>query len=122
MQGYRYAITRFGEIPVRRTEKRRVGITGEIYMKFSRLGNDDIEQFVLEHGGEPYSGGFINYCIYLVDAESYKAKRYGNGGEIGRCRDKAEKRAYDGVLRYLCSLQQELFACIAEGGRFYTDM
>ena len=120
--GYRYAIEQFDGIPVCRTEKRRVGITGEIYMKFSRLGNDDIEQFILEHGGEPYSGGFINYCIYLVDAESYKAERYGSDRGIGHCRDRAEKKVYDGVLHYLCKLQRELFACIAEGGRFNTDL
>lgn len=122
IQGYRYAIAQFGEISVHQIEKRRVGITGEIYMKFSRLGNDDIEQFVLDHGGEPYSGGFINYCIYLVDAESYKAERYGSGEQIGRWRDGAEKKVYDGVLGYLCRLQQELFACITEGGRFDTDL
>lgn len=121
LQGYRHAIERFGEIPVYREKKRRVGITGEIYMKFSRLGNDNIEQFVLDHGGEPYSGGFINYCIYLVDAESYMAERCGRGGKIGR-RNGAEKKLYDAVLRYLCGLQEELFACISEGGRFHTDL
>lgn len=120
--GYRYAIAQFKEIPVRRTEKRRVGITGEIYMKFSRLGNDDIEQFVLDHGGEPYSGGFINYCIYLVDAERYKAEQYGSGEKMGHLRHRAEKKVYDRVLRYLCRLQRELFASIAEGGRFDTDL
>lgn len=122
LQGYRYAIERFGEIPVRREKKRRVGITGEIYMKFSRLGNDDIEQFVLDHGGEAYCGGFINYCIYLVDAERYIAERYGNGGKGGQWRDGAAKRVCDALLRWLCRLQQELFACIAEGGRFDTDL
>lgn len=122
LQGYHYAIERFGEIPLRREKKRRVGITGEIYMKFSRLGNDDIERFVLDHGGEPYSGGFINYCIYLMDAECYMAKRYGNGGKVGQWRDGAEKKVCDALLRYLCRLQRELFACIAEGGRFDTDL
>ena len=122
LQGYRHAIERFGEIPLRPEKKRRVGITGEIYMKFSRLGNDNIEQFILDHGGEPYSGGFINYCIYLVDTESYMAERCGSGEKIGQWRDGAEKKVYDAVLRYLCGLQEELFACISEGGRFHTDL
>jgi len=122
LRGYRYAVERFGGIAVRPEKKRRVGITGEIYMKFSRLGNDEIEQFVLDHGGEPYSSGFINYCIYLVDAESYMAGRCGSGGKPGRCRDRAKEKTCDAVARYLCGLQDELFACIAEGGRFDTDL
>ena len=120
--GYRYAIEQFRRIPVRQEKKRRVGITGEIYMKFSRLGNDNIEQFIMDHGGEPYSGGFINYCIYLVDAESYKAEQYGAGERIKQCYSRAEKKVIDAVLHYLCRLQKELFECIAESGRFYTDL
>ena len=122
ISGYRYAIEQFRCIPVHQEKKRRVGITGEIYMKFSNLGNDNIERFVMEHGGEPYSGGFINYCIYLVDAESYKAEQYGAGERIKQCYNRAEKKVIDAVLRYLCRLQKELFACIAESGRFYTDL
>lgn len=120
--GYRYAIEQFQRIPVRQEKKRRVGITGEIYMKFSRLGNDNIEQFIMDQGGEPYSGGFINYCIYLVDAESYKADQYGAGERIKQCYNRAEKKVIDAVLRYLCRLQKELFECIAASGRFYTDL
>lgn len=120
--GYRYAVEQFQRIPVRQEKKRRIGITGEIYMKFSRLGNDNIEQFVMDHGGEPYSGGFINYCIYLVDAESYKAEQYGTGERIKQCYSRAEKGIIDAVLRYLCRLQKELFDCIAADGRFYTDL
>lgn len=128
--GYRYAVRRFQEISVCGEKRRRVGITGEIYMKYSRLGNDDIEQFVLDHRGEPYSGGFINYCIYLVDAERYKAERYAAGAPhthpvwqpLRQCRSRAEIRVYDAVLRYLCRLQQELFDCIRETGQFDTDL
>lgn len=120
--GYRYAVEQFQHIPVRQEKKRRVGITGEIYMKFSNLGNDNIEQFVMNHGGEPYSGGFINYCIYLMDAESYRVKQYEAAARIKQYRSRAEKKAIDIVLRYLCGLQKELFACIAESGRFYTDL
>lgn len=57
-------------------KKKRVGITGEIYMKCSKLGNDDIESFLLRQGMEPYSGGFVNYCLYLVDTERYKVEKY----------------------------------------------
>ncbi len=118
-RAYRYAIERFRKIETRREKKRRVGITGEIYMKFSRLGNDDIESFILKQGYEPYSGGFINYCIYLVDTERYKAQRYGKGKTVRRA---TEKKLYDTVLRYLCKVQKELYACVAESRHFDTDL
>lgn len=75
-KNYRYACEVFSKVPVKPGKKKRVGITGEIYMKYSKLGNDDIESFLLRQGMEPYSGGFVNYCLYLVDTERYKAEKY----------------------------------------------
>lgn len=121
LRGYQFALERFSEIPVRPEKKRQVGITGEIYMKFSRLGNDDIERFVMDHGGEPYSGGFINYCIYLADVERYMAEHRRGGAGSGLCRT-AERKAYEAALRWLCRLQEELLSCISRGGRFGTDL
>lgn len=114
MQNYRYAVERFGAIPLTGKAKPFVGITGEIYMKYSNLGNDNIESFILEHGGAAYSGGFLNYCIYLVDSEKYKAEKY--------LENRALLKGYDFALDYLCGLQKQLFTAIGEDGRFFSDM
>ena len=40
----------FASIPVSHEEKVRVGVVGEIYVKFSPLGNNNLEQFLLSEG------------------------------------------------------------------------
>ena len=67
----------------RRKEKRlRVGIVGEIFVKFSPLANNSLEQFLIDEGAEPVVPGllgFAQYCIYnaIVDTELYgRGKRF----------------------------------------------
>ena len=89
-------------------------ITGEIYMKYSKLGNDDIESFLLRQGMEPYSGGFVNYCLYLVDTERYKAEKYQHNSIMAK--------ACAFVLQRLCKAQKHLLTVIGETDRFQTNL
>ena len=45
----------FAEIPVKKTEKIKVGVVGEIYVKYSPLANNDLEHFLFEQGCEAVS-------------------------------------------------------------------
>ena len=36
----------FSDIPVKRCPKVKVGVVGEIYVKYSRLGNNNLEEFL----------------------------------------------------------------------------
>lgn len=57
----------FAEIPVRRTPKVKVGVVGEIYVKYSPLGNNDLEKFLESQDCEvnlPGLLGFVQYCAY----------------------------------------------------------
>ena len=56
----------FAAIPVTRTPKVKVGVVGEIYVKYSPLGNNNLEQFL--HGEDcevnlPGLMGFVQYCV-----------------------------------------------------------
>lgn len=56
----------FAAIPVTRVPKVKVGIVGEIYVKFSPLGNSHLEEFLANEGCEvvmPGLLGFVQYCI-----------------------------------------------------------
>jgi len=56
----------FSKIPVNRTNKVKVGIVGEIYVKFSSLGNNRLEEFLHEEDCEimvPSLMGFLMYCV-----------------------------------------------------------
>jgi len=56
----------FEALPRTAEEKIKVGIVGEIYVKFSSMGNNHLERFLLEQGCEvdvPGLMGFIDYCV-----------------------------------------------------------
>ena len=47
-------------------DKVKVGVVGEIYVKFSPLGNNNLEQFLLSEGVETVVPGFVDFCLYCV--------------------------------------------------------
>ena len=56
----------FKTIPVAGEPKVRVGVVGEIYIKFSSLGNNRLEQFLLEEGAEPVVPGLTDFVIFKI--------------------------------------------------------
>ena len=57
----------FAAIPVHRVPKVKVGVVGEIYVKYSPLGNNDLEKFLASQDCEvnlPGLMGFVQYCAY----------------------------------------------------------
>lgn len=62
-------------------DKVKVGIVGEIYVKFSPLGNNNLENFLLKEGVEPVVPGFVDFCLYcvyngLVDYDLYRIRPF----------------------------------------------
>lgn len=58
-------------------EKPKVGIVGENYVKYSPLGNNDLEEFLMEEGAEVYLPGFVDYLLYSVYNGIVDSKLYG---------------------------------------------
>ncbi len=61
--------------------KVKVGIVGEIYVKFSPLGNNNLESFLLKEDVEPVVPGFVDFCLYcvyngLVDYDLYRLRPF----------------------------------------------
>ena len=57
----------FAALPVTRVPKVKVGVVGEIYVKYSPLGNNDLQRFLESQGCEvnfPGLLGFLQYCIF----------------------------------------------------------
>ena len=50
----------------RTRKKKLVGIVGEIYVKFSPLGNNRLEEFLLSEGCEPVLPGLMDFCLYCI--------------------------------------------------------
>lgn len=60
--------------------KTRVGIVGEIYVKFAPLGNNNLEEFLLSEGCEPVVPGLTDFIIFkinnrVVDVDLYKGSK-----------------------------------------------
>ncbi len=65
-QTVREIVEDFAAIPVRREEKVKVGVVGEIYVKFSPLGNNNLEQFLLSEDCEVVVPGLTDFIIFKV--------------------------------------------------------
>ena len=75
-QIYDYIVKRFKNIPIYTDRKIRIGIVGEIYMKYSPLGNQDLVDYLIEEGFEPVLSGVMDFGLYciengLIDHEYY---------------------------------------------------
>ena len=60
--------------------KPRVGIVGEIYVKYAPLGNNGLEQFLLDEGCEPVVPGLTDFMIFkinnrVVDVDLYHGNK-----------------------------------------------
>lgn len=115
--GYRHikencrAICRdFQKIPKTKRPAVKVGIVGEIFVKYSPLGNNHLEDFLVEEGAETVVPGlwdFCSYCLYnsLVDREVYGKKKF-------------RYPFYRAAFSLLCRIKNEISAIIRETGDF----
>ena len=93
----------FHDIPRTHEKKTRVGIVGEIYVKYSSFGNNNLEKFLASQGCEymvPGVLGFFQYCYanmvtdYKYYGGSRRSKKLGEIGEaVGKRLEKAILRA-----------------------------
>lgn len=98
----------FADIPVHRTPKVKVGVVGEIYVKYSPLGNNNLEQFLEMQGCEvnlPGLMGFVQYCTFNP-AET--ARLYGGGFWT--------KHISAWVLRYIAGMEKVMLRVLREYG------
>ncbi len=72
------AIKRFTEIKVDKTIKKpKVGIVGEIYVKYSPLGNNNLEKLLIDEGCEVITPSIFEFFVYTFDSTAYDIKKYG---------------------------------------------
>ena len=109
-RGFDEIIADFAAIPVEQTEKVRVGVVGEIYVKFSALGNNHLEEFLLSEGAEPVVPGLTDFMIFkiynrIVDVDIY-------GGLW------AKKELCQFMMDYVQKCQHDMIDALEKSGRF----
>ncbi|MBQ2734735.1 MAG: 2-hydroxyacyl-CoA dehydratase [Clostridia bacterium] len=76
-ENYRKILRDFKGIELHRTQKPRVGIVGEIFVKYSPLGNNRLEEFLVREGAEVVIPGLLDFCLYTVYNAMEDTRLYG---------------------------------------------
>jgi len=58
-------------------KKPKIGIVGEIYVKYCPIGNNDLEKFLIEEGCEVVTPGIMDFLLYTFESTCYDIKQYG---------------------------------------------
>ena len=76
--GFKEICDEFKAVPVENFgSKVRVGVVGEIYVKFSSLGNNQLEKFLLSEGAEPVVPGLTDFLIFKIFNREVDVNIYG---------------------------------------------
>lgn len=57
--------------------KPKVGVVGEIYIKYAALGNNDLENLLIKEGAEVWVPGLFGYILYCLYNTGYDEEYYG---------------------------------------------
>ena len=73
---YKAMLRDFAALPRSSEKKPRVGIVGEIYVKYSPLANNHLNEFLLSEGCEPNVPGLLDFVMYCASDAINDAKLY----------------------------------------------
>lgn len=82
-KNYMRILNAFKQIRLTDEKKPKVGIVGEIYMKYAPLGNNDLENYLISQGAQPVVTGVLDFIFYslnntFVDAKLYNGPAFKN--------------------------------------------
>ncbi|MCI9155345.1 MAG: 2-hydroxyglutaryl-CoA dehydratase [Lawsonibacter sp.] len=100
----------FAAIPMAGEPKIRVGVVGEIYVKFAPLGNNNLEKFLLSEGVEPVVPGLTDFIIFKIYNRVADVELYG-GHWIKKFGCKV-------FMKYIEACQRDMIAALGHSGRF----
>lgn len=100
----------FASIEISHEKKIRVGIVGEIYVKYSPLANNHLEDFLISEGCEPVVPSLLEFVMYCAAGTFNDAKIYDNVTK--------ESRLYKLGYKLLYAKQKELIKVMKKQGSF----
>lgn len=107
---YKAILRDFAALPRTKEPKPKVGIVGEIYVKYSPLANNHLNEFLLSEGCEPNVPGLLDFVLYCASDAVNDAKLY----------DKKDKKSLVFSIGYdvLYKFQKQQIKVIEEHGVF----
>lgn len=107
---YREILADFSQIERTKEKKVRVGIVGEIYVKYSPLANNHLEDFLISEGCEPVVPAFLDFCLYCAVNTVNDGKIYNFSTNTTRIFGIAYKLIY--------GMQKQMIRIVKEYGEF----
>lgn len=65
----------FSAIPIEEDSRPKVGVVGEIYLKYNPQANNNIMDIIEEEGGEAVPGDLIHFLLYCLYDDIFKADK-----------------------------------------------
>ncbi len=103
-----FILETFAAVPVTRRKKVKVGIVGEIYVKYSPLGNSHLEDFLLKEDCEPVVPALMDFILYCVINNVNDARLYG--------KNRKSALVFRYVYHYLYGKQKKIIALTKKHG------
>ena len=100
----------FADIKRRDVEKIKVGVVGEIYVKYSPLANNNLEQFLFEQDCEVMVPGILSFMIFKVDNRLEDIRLYGGS--------QAKKQVCTLLKWYFTKYETDLIAAVKKFPQF----
>ena len=100
----------FADIKRRDVEKIKVGVVGEIYVKYSPLANNNLEQFLFEQDCEVMVPGILSFMIFKVDNRLEDIRLYGGS--------QAKKQVCTLLKWYFTKYEIDLIAAVKQFPQF----
>ncbi|MBP3309678.1 MAG: 2-hydroxyacyl-CoA dehydratase [Ruminococcus sp.] len=107
---YNDILNDFAAIPLKKEKKIRVGIVGEIYVKYSPLANNHLEDFLISEGCEPVVPSLIEFVMYCAAANFNNAEIYD--------RKNTSSRLFKLGYKFIYHKQKELIDVMKKHGSF----
>lgn len=109
-ENYRRIIRDFSAIEKTKDVKIKVGIVGEIFVKYSPLGNNNLADFLVKNGAEPVIPGFVDFLLYCIYNVVLDKQLYGFKSPV--------YFAYNVFYKFLLGKQHDLIDIMREEGGF----
>lgn len=109
-KNFKYILNEFSKIERNNIKKIKVGIVGEIYMKYSSLGNNNLEEFLINEDAEVVMSGVYDFLLYCMTDSIEDNKLYG-------IKKISSKFVFIGY-KYLCYIQSKTIKVIKKFSSF----
>ena len=107
---YKKIIADFAKIPMQKRKAVKVGVVGEIFVKYSPLGNNNLEDFLVSEGAEVVVPGLIDFCLYYAYNLLSEYRIYKKGA--------AKYPLYKYVYNFLRRKKNDISDALREEGTF----